>query len=215
MPHLHSTYQAPTGLNNGHLQTLIANFRRVAPLPTQRERIFTDDQDFLDLDWYCKGSSRLALLSHGLEGHSQRPYMIGMAQTLSEQGWDVLLWNYRSCSGELNWKVSLYHSGATEDLHHVLQHVLQRKNYKTLILIGFSLGGNLALKYLGQYPLPSILRTGIFFSVPCDLKAASEQLAKPAQRLYMQEFLRSFHQKIRQKSKKKPSSPLRSRLFSN
>ena len=146
-----SSYRAPLLFNNGHLQTLYPTMaRKVNGIAYQRERIETPDDDFLDLDWSCTGSRKLAILSHGLEGNTHRPYMIGMARMLNRHGWDVLAWNYRACSGEINRQLRMYHNGCIDDLDCVVQHALKNGAYDTAALIGFSLGGNLTLMYLGS-----------------------------------------------------------------
>ncbi len=91
----------------------------------------------------------LVILSHGLEGNSTRQYILGMVRFLNAQGYDCLAWNFRSCSGEMNKTSRFYHSGATEDLDLVIQHAFE-KGYSHIHLMGFSLGGNLTLKYLGE-----------------------------------------------------------------
>src|ERR1044071_2340706 len=195
-----SSYRCPRLLSNGHLQTLWPNFlRRVRPLLYRRERIQTPDGDFLDLDWAQKGSQKIAVLSHGLEGDSKRHYMLGMVVALVKNGWDAVSWNARGCSGETNRVLRFTQSGATEDLHTVLSHVTSANNYSRIALIGFSLGGNLTLKYLGErsHELDSRIKAAVAFSVPCDLQAGSIQLAKPMNWIYMQRFLVSLYIKIR------------------
>ena len=152
MPIVHpSSYRPPLFFKNGHLQTIYPNlFRHVAGVSYLRQRISTPDDDFLDLDWSPVGADRVAILAHGLEGNSTRPYVFGMVRALNRSGWDAVVWNFRGCSGEPNQKVRFYHSGDTEDLHTVLTCVHQRSCYKTSALIGFSLGGNVILKYLGE-----------------------------------------------------------------
>src|ERR1700712_2673743 len=118
MPLLKSSYAAPDYFLAGDLQTILpALFRKVGNVFYTRERIATPDNDFLDLDWSLTGSSRIALLNHGLEGSTQTQYMLGMTKALNLAGWDVLAWNYRSCGGELNRQYRFYHSGETSDLH--------------------------------------------------------------------------------------------------
>lgn len=166
----------------------------------------TPDQDFLDLDWSRIGSKRLAILSHGLEGSSQSHYVLGMVRALNRSGWDALAWNFRGCSGETNRTVRFYHSGATEDLQVVISEATARAAYSEMALVGFSLGGNLTLKYLGEQGEkihPRIKRT-VTFSVPCDLAASVGELAKPANRIYMKRFLVVLHQKIKAKMKVVP-----------
>ncbi|HAH38017.1 MAG TPA: alpha/beta hydrolase, partial [Algoriphagus sp.] len=99
----HSNYKRPKWLFNGHLETIYpALFRKIELLNGLRERIKTADGDFLDLDWYKQNSSHLVIISHGLEGNSSLPYMLGMAKIFFKNGFDVLTWNYRGCGEELN-----------------------------------------------------------------------------------------------------------------
>lgn len=197
-----STYSAPKFLFNGHLQTIFPSvLRTVRDVRYVRERISTPDDDFLDLDWSRVGSRRLAILSHGLEGSSSRTYMLGMVRALNRSGWDALAWNYRGCSGEINNSVIFYHSGATYDLDHLLRHVAGLNMYQEIVLIGFSLGGNLTLKYLGEqgseFPAPVVAAAA--FSVPSDLRSSAMRLAMPENRIYMQRFLRTLAEKVRAK----------------
>ncbi|HTN33672.1 MAG TPA: alpha/beta fold hydrolase [Marinobacter sp.] len=169
------------------------------------EVIHTDDDDELHLDWYRQGSDRLAIISHGLEGHSRRAYVLGLARTLVSEGWDVLAWNFRSCGGVMNRQPRFYHSGATEDLGCVIKHGLKR-NYKTLFLSGFSMGGNLTLLYLAEQSEQADSRIcgALAYSVPCDLAGSADMLAKPGRRIYMQRFLKDLHGKMTEKAERFP-----------
>jgi hypothetical protein len=208
MPIVHqSSYRAPFLFNNGHIQTLYPTMaHKVNGVAYQRERIFTPDDDFLDLDWSHAGSRKLAILSHGLEGHTGRPYMIGMARMLNRHGWDVLAWNYRACSGEINRRLRMYHNGCIDDLDCVVQHGLKDGAYDKAALIGFSLGGNLTLMYLGSMgtTLDPRIQRAVAFSVPCDLKAGALELAKARNYIYMKQFLVSLHKKIKLKIEQMP-----------
>lgn len=202
-----SSYRAPFLLWNGHLQTIFPSLmRRLNGDFYQRERIETPDSDFLDIDWACVGSRKLAVLSHGLEGNSHRPYVVGMATMLNRNGWDAAAWNYRGCSGEINRQLRMYHNGSIDDLDCVVRHVLQTNRYDTLALIGYSLGGNLTLVYLGckRNDLDRRLRKCVVFSAPCDLEASAWKLTKLENRLYMENFLSSLHEKIKSKMKRFP-----------
>ncbi len=172
----------------------------------QRERIETLDNDFLDIDWACVGSRKLAVLSHGLEGNSHRPYVVGMANMLNRNGWDAAAWNYRGCSGEINRQLRMYHNGSIDDLDCVVRHILQTNRYDTLALIGYSLGGNLTLVYLGckGNDLDRRVRKSVVFSAPCDLEASARKLTRLENRLYMENFLASLHEKIKAKMKRFP-----------
>ncbi len=222
MPLLSSTYTPPLFLPGGHLQTLYPSLvRRVGHRYDHRERIETPDGDFLDLDWTRARSAvdigrvpRAAILTHGLEGSSDGTYMRGMARALGRRGWDVCAWNLRGCSGELNRRAATYHSGQTEDLAHVVDHVLARP-YDTVALVGFSLGGNLTLKYLGERgeAVDARIQAAAVFSVPVDLSASSHQIEHLSNWHYKQYFLRSLREKIRQKATRHPetvrTAPLR------
>jgi predicted alpha/beta-fold hydrolase len=202
-----SAYHPPLWLRSGHLQTVFPHFfRRVPPVAYRRERIDTPDGDFLDLDWSEAGSRRLAVISHGLEGDSKREYVLGMVRALRTAGWDVLAWNYRGCGGEPNRAARSYHSGMTEDLHTVLVHVAAHGQYEAAALVGFSLGGNLTLKYLGERgaDLALPIRGAVAFSTPCDLADSAARMDALDCRLYMRRFLASLHRKIRARQMRFP-----------
>lgn len=217
MPIVASSYTPPPLLSGGHVQTLVASFlRRVDFSYDHRERLHTPDDDFLDLDWatartngtaHAEPGSRVALLTHGLEGSARRCYMCGMARALVRRGWDVCAWNLRGCSGEPNHCAATYHSGKTDDLGLVVDHVLER-SYSTVALVGFSLGGNLTLKYLGEQgeALDHRLRGAVTFSVPVDLDASAHQIDQWTNWHYSQYFLRSLRQTIHQKAKQHPET---------
>lgn len=202
-----SSYRAPLLFGNGCVQTVYPSLARKLDAGFyQRERIDTPDDDFLDLDWSHVGSKKLVILSHGLEGNTHRPYMVGMTMLMNRIGWDVLAWNYRACSGEINRQLRMYHNGCIDDLDCVVQHALKKGAYDTVALIGFSLGGNLTLMYLGSMgsKLDRRIQRSVVFSVPCDLKAGALELAKPKNCLYMKQFLVTLHEKIKMKMEQMP-----------
>lgn len=197
-------YSPPTLLFNPHLETIYpALLRKVNLIPYTRERIATPDNDFLDLDWLRQGSIKLIIISHGLEGNTSRAYIRGMAKAFFNSGYDVLTWNYRGCSNEVNRNLRFYHSGATDDLDVVIQHANKINTYTEISLIGFSLGGNLTLKYLGEKgkQLPLELKKAVTFSVPMDLHSSCIKISSPSNWIYSKRFLHSLKDKIIQKSK--------------
>lgn len=197
-----SSYKSPLLFRNGHIQSIYPSlFRKLDASIYTRERIATPDDDFLDLDWSCKGNNKLAIISHGLEGSSQRAYVIGMARALNSAGWEVLAWNFRSCSGEPNRRFKIYHNGDTTDLSTVVRHALNKNNYKEVTLVGFSMGGNITLSYLGKCAdeLPAEVAKAITYSVPCHLASSSRELAKAKNKIYMVRFLRMLYKKVKQK----------------
>ena len=200
-------YRAPFPWFSGHLQTITSGLsRRSADVRYVRERIGTPDGDFLDLDWAKGSSSSLVVIAHGLEGHSRRPYILGMARAFNRCGYDALAWNFRGCSGEPNRLLRSYHSGCSDDLQCVIEHVLDDKAYDTITLVGFSLGGNICLKYLGEQgaQVSKSIVAAVVLSVPCDLRASALRVAEWSNRLYLRRFLRTMRQKIRDKDRIMP-----------
>lgn len=199
-------YRPPPWLRNGHVQSVWPTlFRRVPMADPEPEVLATPDNDELHLDWYRQGSNRLAILSHGLEGHSRRPYMLGLTRALLAEGWDVLAWNFRSCGGVMNRQPRFYHSGATGDLSLVVNRGLA-EDYQTLFLSGFSMGGNLTLLYLAERgeAVDSRLCGAVAYSVPCDLAGSADMLALPSRRIYMRRFLRDLKVKMQEKAQRFP-----------
>ena len=128
-----STYPRPPRYQfNGHLQTILPALLRQVHAPYEREQLLLPDGDTLHLDWIERGSRQLVILTHGLEGNSDRPYMKGMARFFSEQGWDVLAWNCRTCTGEMNKQLRLYNHGDIEDIGAVIAHALRTKDYENI-----------------------------------------------------------------------------------
>ncbi len=197
----YSDYKPPLWFRSGHVQTVVPTlFRKVGGVCYTRERIQTPDDDFLDLDWSGSKGTTLAVLSHGLEGDSRRAYVTGMVRALNKARIDCLAWNYRTCGGETNRRLRMYHNGCTDDLDLVVRHAIA-KGYATIVLVGFSMGGNLSLLYLGQQSgqiLPQV-KGALAFSVPVDLKESARQLSRRSNRVYMQRFLKMLHQKIKAK----------------
>ena len=198
-----STYAPPFLCSNPHVQTILPNvLRRVRGVTYDRERIDTPDGDFLDLDWSRVGSRRVALVLHGMEGDSNRSYMKGMVRALNRRGRDAVAMNFRGCSGEPNRLLRMYHGGETEDLHTVIGHITASGHYDELTLVGFSLGGNVVLKYLGEHG-PRIhpdITAAVAISVPCDVNGCSVRLNEWSNRPYTKRFLKMLHEKIRQKA---------------
>ena len=201
-----SAYRPTALLANGHLQTIAAStLRRVPGVSYRRERLELPDGDFVDLDWALAGpasAARLGIISHGLEGDSGRPYVRGMARALNQAGFDALAWNYRGCGGETNRLLRAYHLGDTDDLAAVITHAVEAKSYPELFLTGFSAGGNVTLKYLGENAarVPAQVRRAAVFSVPTDLKASSHQISRWQNRVYLRRFMRSLREKMRVKA---------------
>lgn len=210
MPVIDSDYRPPLLLANGYVQSILPTLmRRIDCSHFKRERLITNDGDFLDLDWSRAArhaeanysGKTLLIISHGLEGHSRRPYVAGIVRNANEKGWDALAWNFRSCSGEMNNTLRFYHSGATDDLHRVIEHA-HRLGYQSIHLVGFSMGGNLSLLYVGALgrDIPSYVKSVSTFSVPCDLASSAVRLAEPKNKIFMWRFLKDLRAKVEAKA---------------
>ena len=205
MPLLESRFRPPLFLRNGHLQTILG-----ALLPRRfrdgvvTERLELPDGDFLDLDWGKAGHRRLAVISHGLEGSSKNSDIRGLSAALNEAGWDTLAWNFRGCSGEQNRCLRFYHSGETGDLSAVINHAAV--NYSSLALVGFSLGGNMVLKYLGEGNVHPFLQAAVAVSVPVDLASSARALDRRlGNQIYLRRFMKSLAAKVEAKAKRFPA----------
>ena len=203
MPLVPSNYKPPFPFRNGHFSTVYSGmFRKVHGLTQNRERIDLPDGDFLDLDWSesVLPTQKMVILLHGLEGDAQRHYITGSAKHLNQNGFDACAVNFRGCSGEPNRLYRSYHSGATEDLISVINYVLATKDYSELYLMGYSLGGNLALKYVGEEKtLPKEIKSVVGISVPCDLRETCNQLLQSKNVLYSIRFKKNLLIKLKNK----------------
>jgi len=200
MPIIPSDFHAPFFLRNGHVQTILpVLLPRRLRTALVRERLELPDGDFLDLDWLRGNGHRLVILAHGLEGSSTQNYIRGMATELAKKGWDSLAYNFRGCSGEPNRLPRAYHSGETEDLRTIIARAA--RDYPTLALIGFSLGGNVVLKYLGEAPPHAGIRAGAAVCAPIDLAACARKLDENrSNRIYLRRFIVSLVEKIEAKA---------------
>jgi uncharacterized protein len=209
MPLLDSTYPGPPRYQyNGHLQTIIPSLtRRIPGLTYLRERLTLPDDDFLDLDWLRKPAhQKLVVLTHGLEGDSNRHYIKGTARLFHENGFDVLAWNCRSCSGEMNRAFRLYNHGEIGDLGDLIAHALHQKLYQEVVLVGYSMGGNISLKYAGVHGpnVPEPVKRVIAISAPVNLITSAPLLDLPRNRFYRNRFMGKLWRKILLKAQQHP-----------
>ena len=210
MPILKSSYTAKGLFKSGHFSTIYsAKLRPIPKVLQKRERLELSDGDFIDIDWSyaAKRSKRVAILLHGLEGNAQRVYMQGQAKVLIENGWDVACLNHRGCSGEENRRYLSYNSGRTEDLDEFVQQLIRQDNYDDITLIGFSLGGNVLLKYLGERDtVPVQIKSGVAISTPLYLRGALEQLIKFENFVYSKTFIKDLRNKYKRKMEHFPEA---------
>ena len=134
---------------------------------------------------------------HGLEGSSQSKYILAATKEFNNEGLDTVAFNLRGCSGEDNLLLQTYHSGKTEDVHFVINHLLENYSYDDIVLVGYSLGGNLTLKYMGEYAntQSSKIKCAVAVSVPIDLASSGKEMSALKNKLYMDEFLKTLRKK--------------------
>lgn len=185
----------------GHAHTVLGSLLPyVGEEAPDRVTIETPDGDFLDIDCYTplaplKG---IAVVSHGLEGSAKSTYILRISEVLTELGWGVVAWNMRGCSGRPNRTPRSYHSGLTADLATVLEWVRGSHVDLPIALIGFSVGGNITLKYLGeqQYKINADIVGAYVFSVPCDIAECVRFMNTGVRRWYEAHFMKRLRAKI-------------------
>ncbi len=206
MPILPSSYQAKGLFKNGHFSTIYsAKLRPIITLNQTRKRLELNDGDFIDVDWSYtiseeKRSNKLVILLHGLEGNAQRSYIKGQGKILMDKGWDIAAINHRGCSGVDNRLYLSYNSGRTDDLSEFITHAIAVYGYQEISIVGFSLGGNVLLKYLGEcVQLPIEVKSGVAVSAPLHLRGALEQLVKWENFVYSKTFINDLRRKYKRK----------------
>jgi hypothetical protein len=216
MPVFTSDFNPSLPFKNSHFNTMYRPLFMKDSIAYKRKRITTWDHDFFDLDFSVIGSKTLALLIHGLEGNSASSYMVSTTNELNSMGLDTVSFNLRSCSGEDNLLLSTYHSGKTEDVDFVVKHIIENYNYENIVMIGFSLGGNLTLKYLGEQGghLSPKIKGGIAVSVPIDIATAEIEMDKLKNKFYIEVFFKTMKNKVLEKAHKFPEYKLdKDKLF--
>ena len=216
MPVFQSNFLPTIPFRNGHFNTMYRPLFMKDKASFTRKRITTWDNDFFDLDFSIIGSNTLVLLIHGLEGSSESKYIVSNTNHLNNKGLDTVCFNLRGCSGEDNLLLATYHSGKTEDVDFVVNYLLENYDYKNIVIVGFSLGGNLTLKYLGEKEgsLSPIVKGGIASSVPVDIGSAEKEMDKLKNKLYMEVFFKTMKNKVLEKAHKFPEYKLdKDKLF--
>ena len=199
---VNSKYKPPFLYCNGHVATVLPSMFREVPVDYSRERINLSDGDFLDLDWVNGGNDKIVIISHGLEGNSYRHYVTGTVKLFSEQGWDAVGWNCRSCSGEMNLLPRLYSHVDAPDLSEVIDHILATNRYQKIALVGFSMGGAITLNYITKMKdhHPEELVAAVAISAPVDVGVSADELEKSKNRFYLRRFLKKMVKRIKQKA---------------
>ena len=188
-----TTFKPAWWLKNPHLQTLYpALFRKNTAPALRRERLVTSDNDFVDIDWCGEGNNPLVILLHGLTSSSQSVYIKGLQAVLLRQNFRSVALNFRGCSGESNHSARCYHSGDTQDIQFLYQVLRQREPKTPFAAIGFSLGGNVLLKWLGEQGENLDLFAAVAVSVPLVLSTCATKLDSGFSKLYRANLLKEL-----------------------
>ncbi|MCZ6925322.1 MAG: hydrolase [Rickettsia endosymbiont of Ixodes persulcatus] len=199
-----SLFKPSWWMTNAHLQTIWQTFfRRQPEVSTQRERLLLPDGDFVDLDWAgYEEDAPIVLVLHGIAGSVESPYAKGMLRAIVDHGWCGIFMHFRGCSGEPNKLPRGYHSGETTDLASVVSELQERYPGKPIAAIGFSMGGNVLLKWLGETGAKNPLAAAVAVSVPFELEKAANHINKGLFRLYQWWLLRDLREVLIKKFKK-------------
>jgi hypothetical protein len=173
-------------------------------LRLEPERLELPDGDFLDLAWGGPAAGPVVILLHGLEGSLRSHYAAGLIALLSRRGFRALFLHFRN-TREPNRLPRSYHSGETGDLAHVIAHVTTRTGRAPFAAVGYSLGGNVLLKWLGEAGEDAPLETAVAVSVPFDLSEAADRMERGASRLYQWRLVESLRRSYRRKFARMPS----------
>jgi len=200
-----SPFRPAWWLPGPHMQTLYPSlFRRRVPPPLVRERLELPDGDFLDLDWTTVTGGMVVLVLHGLEGSLESHYASGIIAALSHNGFTAVLMYFRNCSGTPNRLPRTYHSGETGDLAHVVRHIRMRYPGIPVAAVGYSLGGNVLLKWLGEQGSAAPLATAVAISVPFDLNACAVKLENGISRIYQHHLIKKLRKAVISKARIHP-----------
>ena len=179
-----------------HLQTLWTSLvRRSIKLNARLERLELSDGDFLDLSWVGENKGPIVCVLHGLNGSVESSYAQGMLQAISKRGWRAVLMHFRGCSGVPNRLPRSYHAGETGDLATLIQTLMHREPGIPIAAIGYSLGGNVLLKWLGETGVHNPLQAAIAVSVPFDLAKTADRLKRGFSKIYQWKLLRELNRK--------------------
>lgn len=206
---MHNNHFKPAWwLKNSHLQTIwpVLVRKQVKDLPLERERLELPDGDFLDIDWVGKSEvgRPLVLILHGFEGSIESHYAKSMLRSLREQGWRGVFMHFRGCSGEPNRLVKGYHSGETQDVAYLVEQIRKREPKTRIAGIGYSLGGNVLLKWLGETGAKNPLCAAVAVSVPFELHKAAERIQSGFSRFYQWYFLHCLRRRLYKKCEQVP-----------
>jgi predicted alpha/beta-fold hydrolase len=192
-------------LQGSHLQTMWPSlFRPKKPINPRTERLELPDGDFLDLSWVGGHNGPLVLILHGLNGGIDSHYVNGIMHAIASSGGRSVLMHFRGCSGVPNRLPRSYHSGETGDLNTVIRELVIREPNTPIHIVGYSLGGNVLLKALGE-GLPSNINSAVAVSIPFELAKTADNLCHGFSQIYQRHLVKGLVQNHIKKFTKIPS----------
>ncbi|WP_372034989.1 hydrolase [Shewanella sp. 10N.286.45.A1] len=191
-------FSPPWWARNPHIQTILPVLTKVDRPQLERERLELSDGDFIDLDWQGKPkpNQAIVIIVHGLEGSSSSHYARRILAACKAQQLCAVVHHHRSCSGELNRLVRGYHSGDTQDIQQTLSQLKQRYPGSPLLAVGYSLGGNVLVKYQGEQQEKSLLERAVAVSAPLHLAACAKRLEKGFSKVYQSYLIKQLQEKM-------------------
>lgn len=197
-------------LKNRHIQTIFPNV--IVPrahVHVRHEHLELPDGDFTRVDWTSGTEGPIVIVLHGLEGSIKSHYAARIMRRLQQLGLRGALLHFRGCGGPPNRLSIGYHSGFTQDLEYFTGLLRQREPHTRLAAVGYSLGGNVLLKWLGESGNSDRLVTAVAVSVPFDLTDAADTVEHGASRIYKWSLLGSMRRSsIRKFRQVRPPFPL-------
>ncbi|RLV58211.1 hydrolase [Parashewanella curva] len=193
-----SKFRPPRWARSPHVQTILPVLTKVKLPPLQRERLTLNDGDFIDLDWLGtpQKNQPIVVILHGLEGSSDSHYVRRILNSCQQSGLAAVVHHHRSCSGEQNVLPRSYHSGDTVDISHMFTNLKAQFPDSPLFAVGYSLGGNMLAKYLGEQQQQSLIERAIVVSAPLKLSACAKRLEKGFSRIYQSHLIKQLQSKL-------------------
>jgi predicted alpha/beta-fold hydrolase len=200
MPILHSQFKPAWWLRGAHAQTLWSSIVRLKPrLEIEWQRVELSDGDFIDLAWSGPKEGKTVLILHGLEGSVNSVYASGLMRELNQRGYRACLMHFRGCSYQPNRLPQWYHSGQSEDPQRILDFLNDQMDIAVYAAVGFSLGGNVLLKWLGEQGSAMPLQRAAVMSVPFRLDHAAQRMNQGFSRLYQRKLIGIMRQSYKDK----------------
>ena len=203
---IESPFSAPRWLRNRHLQTIFPSLPlpRVPRPPLTRRILDLPDGDATVVDWLAGShlsdhSQPLLVLLHGLESSAESSYARQLLWAASRQGWRAAVLHFRDCGDYRNRLPRRYHAGETSDLRYFLGHLRDRGLEGPVVAAGYSLGGNVLLKYLGEDGLNARLDAAAAVCVPLSLQHCADALTNGFSRFYQKHLLKRMKLAVRSK----------------